>query len=289
MWWAFAGAGAAAVAYGSATILQALSVRRIAALVPGASVRARLSAGSLYAAGLVLDLLGFLASLAALRQLPLFLVESAVASSVAITAVLAVLVLDVRLRRLEVVALAATLAGLVALAVSAREGAARPVGAVAGWLLLGSAAGVALLVLTGVRTAGRPASPVVLAVASGLGFGLVGISARTLHVRTPWWHTAGDPVLWAVLAHGALATIAYGLALHRGRATTVAAVTFAVETVLPAAIGLAFLGDAVRPHLVPVAVAGFVSTLVGSVLLSAHAEPEQAATSSPSTAATPPT
>lgn len=281
MWWAFAGAGVAAVAYGSATILQALSVRRLVALGPGASARARLPAGYLYAAGLALDLLGFLASLAALRRLPLFLVESAVAASVAVTAVLAVLVLGVRLRRLEVGALAATVAGLVALAVTAREGAAHPVGSAAGWLLLVSAAVVALLVLAGVRAAGRPASPVVLAVASGLGFGIVGISARTLQVRTPWRHTVADPVLWAVLAHGALATIAYGLALHRGRATTVAAVTFAVETVLPAAIGLAFLGDAVRPHLAPVAAAGFVATVVGSVLLAAHAEPEQAVTSSP--------
>ena len=86
---------AAALAYGAATILQAIGVRRLAAAEPHWRARAR--AGWPYAAGLGLDLVGFAVSVIALRTLPLFLVESAVASSVAVTAVLSVLVLGVRL------------------------------------------------------------------------------------------------------------------------------------------------------------------------------------------------
>lgn len=275
VWWALIGATVAAVAYGTATILQAQSVRRLTDVDANSPAGSRLAAGRLYLFGLVLDALGFLASVAALRRLPLFLVESAVASSVAVTAGLAVLILGVHLRRAETTALAITVSGLVLLAVSARDGAAQHVGPVAGWLLLGSAAGVALLLLTGVRMTDRTAGSTVLAAASGLGFGIVGISARTLQLRTPWWHTAADPILWAIAAHGAVAAVAYGFALQRGRTTTVAAITFSVETVFPAAIGLALLGDAVRPHLVPVAAVGFLATVGGSILLSAHAEPDR--------------
>jgi drug/metabolite transporter (DMT)-like permease len=216
--------------------------------------------------------------------LPLFLVESAVASSVAVTAGLAVLVLGVRLRRIEVAALAVTFFGLVLLAICARDGAAQHVGPVAGWMLLGSAGGVLLILLAGLRMVDRTAGSIVLAVASGLGFGVLGISARTLQVRTPWWHTVADPVLWAVIAHGVLSAVAYGFALQRGRTTTVAAITFTVETVLPAGIGLAFLGDAVRTHLVPLAAVGFLATVGGSIMLSAHAEPDRVEVPAPPTA-----
>jgi drug/metabolite transporter (DMT)-like permease len=269
---ALIGAAAAAIAYGSATVLQAIGVRHMAAIPDGATLWTRLIAGRLYALGLTLDVVGFLASVAALRTLPLFLVESAVASSVAVTAVLAVLVLDLRLRRAEITALVVIGVGLVLLAVSAEPGPAHHAGAAAGWVLLGTVALVALMLLIGLRDANFPRASLILATAAGAGYGLVGIAARALAVRDPWWRTAADPVLWALLAQGALAVIAYGFALHRGRVTTVAAITMVVETVFPAIVGLVFLGDAVRPHLTPVAVIGFLATLAGSVALASQAE-----------------
>ena len=80
------GAFAAAVLYGAATVLQAAGVRSLRLVPAGAPLPARLWAGRLYAVGLALDGLGFLASIAALRTLPLFVVQSAIASSVAVTA-----------------------------------------------------------------------------------------------------------------------------------------------------------------------------------------------------------
>jgi drug/metabolite transporter (DMT)-like permease len=266
------GAALAALAYGAATILQALGVAALAALGPGASIRARVAAGRSYALGLALDGLGFLASLAALRRLPLFLVESAVASSVGVTAVLAVLVLDVHLRRTEVAALAVTGGGLVLLALSAEPGSGHHLGTTGGWLLLASVGPVAGVFVFGRRDREAGRGAVALAVASGLGFGIVGIAARTLDVRHPWWLTVADPVVWALAAQGVLASGSYALALHRGRTTTVAAITFAVETVFPAAVGLAVLGDTVRSHLVPVAAIGFLATLSGSIALAGYAQ-----------------
>ncbi len=265
------GAFAAAVFYGAATILQAIGVTRLGGHSPVGDFGAWLRASWLYGAGLALDALGFLASVAALRSLPLFLVESAVASSVAVTALLSVRFLDVHLSGREWLAILGVALGLAALAVCAKEGSAKHVGSVAGWLTLVAAVAVAGLLLAGLRARG-PVSPVLLAAASGAGFGGVGIASRLIEPDHPLWHTLGDPMLWALAAHGALATVAYGYALARGRVTTVAAITFSVETIVPAVIGLAWLGDQVRPHLAIVAVLGFVLTLGACIVLAERSE-----------------
>jgi drug/metabolite transporter (DMT)-like permease len=266
------GAFVAAVAYGSATILQAIGVQRLAGLPRHTSLGRRARTAWPYAAGLALDAAGFLASVLALRTLPLFLVESAVASSVAVTAVLSVVVLHVALQTREVVALGAVALGLVALAAAADEGPARSPGSATGWWLLGSAVVVGVVLAVGLIDPDRRRAVVVLSVGAGLGFGGVGVAARVIEVPTPWWHLAGDPTAWALVAHAALATVCYALALARGRVTTVAALTFAAETTVPAVIGLVWLGDGVRAGWAPVALAGFVVTLAGCIVLAGRAE-----------------
>lgn len=269
---AIAGAVLAAIAYGAATILQAIGVRRLRGVPAGAPVAVRCRAGGPYAVGLALDGAGFLLSFAALRSLPLFLVESMLASSVGVTAVLAVLVLDIRLAAREVIALAGAGTGLVLLAISAHAGAGRALGVRGGWLLVAGAALVALIFAAGLADRQASRSSTTLAVAGGLGFGLTGIVARVLRPADPWWQTVGRPELWALVVAGAIAIVAYGFALDRGRTTTVAAITFAVETVIPAAVGLALLGDEVRPGFAVVASLGFVVTLGGCLALAGRAE-----------------
>ena len=271
---AIAGAVLAALAYGAATVLQALGVQRMAAAPKGSSWWARGRAGWVYAAGLGLDAGGFVASLAALQTLPLFLVESMLASSVGVTAVLAVFFLEVRLSRREVAMLVGIGIGLVLLAVSAQEGPARQIGTTGGCLLLAGAGLVALIFVAGLLDPERSRSSLVLATASGLGFCLTGIVARVLSTSSPLWHTLFQPQLWALILAGAVALVAYGFALDRGRTTSVAAITFTAETVIPAAIGLAFLGDGIRSGFVIVASLGFVVTLGGCLALAGHAEVE---------------
>ena len=260
---------AAAVLYGAGTILQAVGVRRAAA-AEGERLWRRVRAGRLYVLGLVLDSVGFLASIAALRTLPLFVVESAIASSVAVTAGLAVVFLRARLTRREVVALVAVGIGLVALAASARAEAAAPLSGPAPWLLLGSALPIGGLGAVGLRLGGSPGAAS-LAATAGLGFGGVGIAARVVDIPSAPWRLVLDPVSWALAVFSLIAITAYAAALQRGSVTTVAAMTFAVETVVPAAIGLLWLGDRVRPGAGPVALLGFVLTLAGSIALARHA------------------
>jgi drug/metabolite transporter (DMT)-like permease len=266
------GAFAAAVLYGAATVLQAAGVRSLRRVPTGASWPARLWAGRLYAVGLGLDGLGFLASIAALRTLPLFVVQSAIASSVAVTALLAVLFLDARLERLEVLALAVVGLGLLALALSATNEPAVRLGPGAPWVVLAGVVPVAAVALAGLVHRG-PRSAVLLAVASGLGFGGVGVASRVLVVPDPWVGLVLSPTAWSILAYAAVALVCYGLALDRGAVTTTAAVTFAVETVVPSAIGLLLLHDRVRAGYPVVAALGFAATLGGCIALARRAEP----------------
>ena len=129
-----------------------------------------------------------------------------------------------------------------------------------------------LLALAGAivaRRGGRSSSPA-LAVLAGLAFTVVAVAARSLSVPSPLWHALADPGLWAILAHGALGMLLFTTALQRGSLTTAVAVTFAVETVVPASIGLAFLGDATRPGYAPIAAVGFVFTIAGTLALATH-------------------
>lgn len=202
----------AAVAYGAATVLQSVGVRRFAA-APIRPWSGRLLAGRLYAAGLGLDAVGFLASLVALRTLPLFVVASAIASSVGVTALLSAIVLKLRLSSSELLALAAIGVGLILLALSAGEGpAVRPAGTGL-FLLLAVALVAAMIVLGRSRPRGSRAGVALLSGAAGLAFGGVAVAARVVDLPQPWWQAVGSPLVMALILHGALALTAYAMAL----------------------------------------------------------------------------
>jgi hypothetical protein len=275
------GALASAVAYGVATVLQSVASRRVATadgFDPRLLVRL---AGSLpYVGGLTLDAAGFAASVLALRTLPLFLVQAAVASSVGVTALVAARWLRVPLGRRERTALALLGLGLLLLAVSARPESAVPLTAARQWLVLAGIGPLAgLVAVAGSWPAGR--AGVGLAIGAGLGFGGVGIAARAVQLPAHWWQLSTSALLWALVGYAVLATYCYAAALQRGRVTVVAAVTFAVETVVPALVGLALLGDRARPGFGPVAAAGFVVTVGAAVRLARLAEVPQPPDQSP--------
>lgn len=274
---ALAAATAAALAYGAASVLLAVGIRQYRRASP-APWPYRLWAARSYAAGLGLDIVAFVASLVALRTLPLFVVQSAIASSVAVTALLSALVLHVRLTVAERWSLGVIGVGLVSVAGSADQGPPVRPDAVAPLLLVALVPIGAMVVLGRSRRRGSRLGVGLLSAAAGLGSSGVGIASRVFEVPTSgwpgWWHAAGSLLGIVLVLYGALALTAFTIALERGSVTTVAAVTFAVETVVPAVVGLVWLGDTVRPGTGWVALAGlgFVLTLGGSIALASHAE-----------------
>jgi len=268
------GAVVTALCYGIGAVLQATAMRDGA---PGDSLDARVVVRMFsrlpYLIGLALDGLGFLASLLALRHLPLFLVQAAVAASVGVTALLADRFLGVALGRAQWGALVALAVGVVLLAISAEPGGATSLSRPGQWAVLVGLGPLAALGVWGARP-GRGGAPL-LGFVSGAAFGGVGIAARALPVTGSWWHLLAEPLMYAVLAYGALGTVLFAAALERGSVTVVVAVVFAVETVVPAGVGLAVLGDTARAGLAGVAVLGFVTTVGSALLLAGFAQPAE--------------
>jgi drug/metabolite transporter (DMT)-like permease len=256
----------AALGYGGASVLQSVAAGRAesgSGLDPRLLVRLARSAP--YLGGIGLDLAAFIASLLALRTLPLFLVQSAVASSVGVTAVIAAF-LGARLRSRAIASLIVLGAGLLLLGSSAQPEPGTPLSLGARWVLLSS---VLVLGAAGVVVARHTSdsSATALAVLTGLAFSVVAVTARSLTVPRPLWHVLADPGLWAIPALGTLGMLLFATALQKGSVTSVTALTFAVETVVPAGLGLVFLGDTTRPGFALVAAAGFVLTIAGTLAL----------------------
>ena len=267
--------------YGIGSVLQAVaaaeadSVPRLDPLLLLRLVRAWR-----YVLGLALDGVGFVLSLVALRSLPLYAVQAIVASFLAVTAVVGALFLGVRLRRIEWAALAVVVLGLVLVGFSAASQSARASGTWVSWLLLATALALALVSIPSGRVSGARGAALLGSVA-GLAFGIVAVGARALSssavhgTLVPPVHVlVSSPASYAVLVSAPLALVTYATALQRGSVVQATAPLVVGETVLPALVGLAFLGDHARPGWETAALAGFVLAVLGALLLSRFGEVE---------------
>ncbi|GAA1613340.1 MULTISPECIES: hypothetical protein [Kribbella] len=268
MWWGLAGALAAAVAYGLASILQASA----AGSSRDASA-ANVVAKPRFVLGMSLDAVGFGVQVAALQVLPLFVVQSALAASLAVTAV-AARVLGVRLGRREWLAVGGVCAGLALLGVSAGSEGTPDVGP--GFrIALGIAVVVLALAWVLIRLAPRRLHGPALGLVAGLGFGVVAISARIIPSLAPA-HLITEPAAYTAVAGGALAMLCYASALQRGGVTTATAMLVVGETVFPALVGLLLLGDRARHGYAVVAACGFVLAVAAALMLARFGEPGHA-------------
>jgi drug/metabolite transporter (DMT)-like permease len=264
----------AAVCSGTAAVLQASAVARLprATSVSGSFVL-RLARSPRYLAALGLIAVGFALSFLALRTLPLFAVQAGRASSLAVTAVLSVLALGVRLRRAELIAVLAIGAGLVVVGWTAGEQASAQVGGAGRVVLL--AAVLALLPVAAVvlRMRELARSGLLLAVIAGTCFGLLALGARILRGFDPGTLLT-DPAAWALAGAGTLGLLRGALALQRASVVTVTAAMVAVETVLGSVLGMLVCGDRPTPGLAVPAALGFALVLVGALALARFGAPE---------------
>jgi drug/metabolite transporter (DMT)-like permease len=259
----------AAVVFGVASILQA---RAAAETVGGRSERSvdphlfvRLVRHPGFLVAVALNLVGFALHLVALRALPLFLAQVAIAASVAVTAILAVVVLHVRLGVAGWVAVGAVCAGLALVA-----GSAGPAGENRGGMGARSVILIAVVVVAAagvlVARVSGSAGVVLLGLVAGLGFGLVSLAARVLP-SLGIGAVLADGATYALLAAGGVAFLLYVTALQRGSVTTVTSAMVLTQTVAPALVGVILLGDQVRTGWVPLAVIGLVLALAGTSAL----------------------
>ena len=261
-----AAALAAAGVFGCSAILQAIGSRRVAN-DSGLSARtaALLLQQPAFLAALLLNLLGFLLHLVAVRLLPLFLAQAGIAASLAVTALLAMRIFHDRLSRVDWAAIAAVCVGLALLTAAAGQtGQQRATAAMTVTLFA-----IAAVMVVGGLVATRMRGPVaagVLSLLAGLGFANTALSARLLPELTVS-SVLVSPVAYALPLSGALAFLLYSLALQRSSVTVATAPMIVVQTAGPAIVGVLLLGDAVRSGWAVGALAGFVLTAVGAVAL----------------------
>ncbi|OLR93357.1 hypothetical protein [Actinokineospora bangkokensis] len=216
-----------------------------ATLVQARGARGGRAAGALvYAAGLTLDLLGWVMSAVALRYLPVFAVQSITASQVALTVVGAHLLGTTRARPGHLVAALLSAAALGVLAAGGQTGGSAAAPDVVDYVIV--VGGAALLVAT--PFALRPRGALARATIAGLAFGGVPVAVRALHERP-----AGiadllhQPAAYAIPVLAGLGAVMFALALRRGSPGSVAAVVVGIEVLAPGLLGMALLGDTLRP------------------------------------------
>ncbi|WP_333774955.1 DMT family transporter [Streptomyces sp. IBSBF 3136] len=268
---------AAALCFGTATVLQAIAAREAGTGGGGeAALLLRALRQWRYLAGLALDGLGFLFQIAALRSLPIYAVSAALASSLAVTAVVAARLLRVRLSRTEWGAVGVVCAGLAMLGLASGPEGGQQGSAALEWAMLATAVGMLVLALLGGRLSGRLRA-LVLGLGAGLGFGVVEVSVRLIDSLRPA-DLVADPAVYALLTGGAAAFILLTSALQRGSVTTATAGMVIGETIGPAAVGVVWLGDRTREGLAWLAVLGFAVAVAGALALARFGEAPPPAT-----------
>jgi len=241
--------------YGVGSVLQAVGAARAS----GPAVLRHPA----YLAGLACDAVAWLASLAALRHLPLFAVQSLLAGSLGVTVVLAGVFLGARLRSRDAVAVAVIILALatVAGASGAQSARAAPDGFQAATLTV-------LLVMVVVSvTLYRDAGSLPVAALAGLAFSGAALSARAVQGGHGWSQILSEPLAWAVLGFGAIGGLTYARSLERGPVGPATAVLWGVEVLVPGIVGVVVLGDGVRPGWALPALLAVAAALAACVVL----------------------
>lgn len=219
-----------------------------------------------YIVGTMFDTLAWVLTMVAVHSLPLFVVQPITALSVVVAAVIERTYFRRRLKRITYFAICLTLLGLLLLASSATAGTADPVVGLAKWGIIVAPLGLAALGVIFAKKNTHTAT-VVLAAISGVGFGGTAIEGRMLNFAAPYWQILIDPVFISLLAYGLVGIMTFTMALQRHHASVVNAAMVAFETIVPAIVGIMFLGDRPRGDAWPAIVCGIILAVAGTMII----------------------
>ena len=255
----------AVLAFGSASLLQANGARRPAEHVGGLRLFGQLMSNWQYVLGSALDvgavfLIGY-----ALIELPLFLVQAAASSSLAVTVLGSALLYPHERQRGVWRPVLAVVAGLTLVGSSAASGASKSLPNL-GLVILGLC--VPLLVVAGVVLSRTSLAPHVRdAVLAGSAYAGLGISLRSLHARPTFVGSVTQTAAFLAAAYLAVALFFFGRALRGGTVTEAMAIVVSSDTIAPALVGVLLLGDRTRPGWGSAAIFGLLATIAGVLWL----------------------
>ena len=217
--------------------------------------------------GFIFDIIGFVATIASARMIPLFLSQTIISARLVATALLAMVVMKIHLTMRDWIAVLVVVASLVLLAVSAgKEGVDDD--RWMHWVVL--AAGPLLLVLgiVAMRRLHRHIASATGLIAGAI-FGVMAVASRIVDGLDPFdvADLFTDPAFYGLLISGMCGFYLFTIALQTGSVNGAAAALVVGQTVLPGAVGIAFLGDITRSGWGPAAIVAFCAAVVGGVVL----------------------
>ncbi|MCE3555184.1 hypothetical protein LWC33_27500 [Pseudonocardia sp. RS11V-5] len=229
--------------------------------------RTHLALRPLYLAGLLVDCLGWICTVVALRHLPVFAVQAALGLSIALTAVATWAIYGIQLRTVDKLGVAACVLGLGVVAGSA--GGETPAD-FSGTAIVVLIAGAAALAVGAIAVWRLPVAwP--MSLIAGLGFGGTSLAVRAVHVSPvasfDVGELAGQPATYLIGLYWVVGITCYSRALAIGNLAGVTAVFSVTEVIVPGLVGIVLLGDPIRHGwLIPFA-AGLVIAVAGVVAL----------------------
>lgn len=259
-------------AYGVSTVLQAIGARRVEESDGGVdpSLLVRLASQGPFLAGIALDIAAVGFTIVALRRLDLFVVQSAIAASLAVTAVVSARVFHAKLGRNEWLAIGAVGAGLVMLALSAGPEAPPSTSSASRFILVAAIAVVVLLAIPAGRLT-RVRAATALGALAGVAYGTANTALRVIQDFSPG-HLVTNVAAYVAVAGAILGILLFATGLQRGSVTAATAAMVVAETILPSIYGAVVLDERPRSGWVGVAVVGFIATIGAAVTLSRFGE-----------------
>jgi hypothetical protein len=252
------------VLLGLTAALLAAALFGVVAVVQAAVVRRRGLFTPMIALVVAVYLAGWALHFVAIRELPLYLAQVGVGSSLVVTALVAAKVMGEPLDALQWTAVAAMAAGLGLLAVAAGPVGGSHFGTTTTLVLYAWLAVNALLGWFAWRTPSELGA-VALGVLAGAAYGGSPVATRAL-VGFGWdWHSIAPALTIGLF--GTLGFVLYSAAMKRGAITAATAPVVLQSTVVPAVVGLVAFDDQVRSGWWPAAVVAFVVSVAAGIEL----------------------
>jgi drug/metabolite transporter (DMT)-like permease len=263
MYFAVLAAIGCSICNGVAAVLQKISADRVETInrLHFAPIL-KLFKHSHFIIGIALDLLAGVFILVATHKLPLFLVQSIIATSVLVTALIERLFIGQRLPSRTYKAAGLVIVGLICLSIASHPENVETISRTFKIIII--CAPVVMLAMGGllIKVKTDISSPI-MAGLSGIGFGAVSIIGRVLTYPNPIWEVVKNPLVWALVVYSGLALFFFTAALQRTLASNVNAIMVAAETIAPLLVGILLLGDTARHGLWELVAIGCVLVVLG--------------------------
>jgi hypothetical protein len=201
-----------------------------------------------YLGGLLVNGLGWVCTVVALRHLPVFAVQAILGAAITVTAIVACLI------------------GLVLVAASADTSSPPALPSAVHYVLIAATAALVVAIF-----ASWPSSlPWPMAVIAGLGLGGTSLTARAVRIDggpSALTQLLAQPPTYLVVAFWIIGLVSYSRALGLGNLARVRPIFMVTEVIVPGLVAIALLGDTVRAAWWPAMASGLLLAVFGAVVL----------------------